>query len=180
MSGGLEVTNGYIIGTLQGSVTGDATPKIHADLTPKYGGASLHLYGHVKLQDEFAGVPDVSSSNENPNSLTTEKGIAASPRLVWNTKTALETLINSKPSIGSILVGTQSLNINTVNQVVEFTGAHGLKINLVDNKIQLNAIQLSGKSSLGNTRNIDDSLLFGDDFLVSVDNELSLNWLEIE
>ena len=180
MSGDLEVTNGYIIGTLQGSVTGDATPKIHADLTPKYGGASLNLYGHVKLQDEFAGIPDASSSNENPNSLTTERGIAASPRLVWNTKTALETLINSKPSIGSILVGTQSLNINTTNQVVEFTGVHGLKINLVDNKIQLNAIQLSGKNSLGNIRNIDDSLLFGDDFLVSVDNELSLNWLEIE
>ena len=180
MSGDLEVTNGYIIGTLKGSVTGDATPKIHADLTPKYGGASLNLYGHVKLQDEFSGVPDASSSNDNPNSLTTEKGIAASPRLVWNTKTALETLVNSKPSIGSILVGAQSLNINTTNQVVEFTGAHGLKINLVDNKIQLNAIQLSGKNSLGNTRNIDDSLLFGDDFLVSVDNELSLNWLEIE
>ena len=53
-----------------------------ADISPKFGGASLNLYGHVKLQDVFVGVPEPSSSNDNPNSTTTGRGIAASPKLI--------------------------------------------------------------------------------------------------
>ena len=81
--GDLIVENGTIIGKLQGEVTGTATPKIHLSQTPEYGGASLNLYGHVKLVDTITSVPTPSSTNQNENASDVE-GLAATPYLVYN------------------------------------------------------------------------------------------------
>ena len=81
--GDLVVQNGTIIGRLQGEVTGTATPKIHLSANPEYGGASKHLYGHVKLVDTITNTPQPSSDNQdqNSNNVVAE---AASPYLVYN------------------------------------------------------------------------------------------------
>lgn len=79
--------DGYIIGKLKGDVEGSATPKIHLSLKPEYGGSSLELYGHVKLQDTLNSKPNPSTSNTNINN-TEITAIAASPLMVWN---AIET-----------------------------------------------------------------------------------------
>lgn len=83
----LTVIDGYIIGKLKGNVEGSATPKIHLSLKPEYGGSSLELYGHVKLQDTLNSKPNPSTSNTNINN-TKITAIAASPLMVWN---AIET-----------------------------------------------------------------------------------------
>ena len=83
----LTVIDGYIIGKLKGNVEGSATPKIHLSLKPEYGGSSLELYGHVKLQDTLNSKPNPSTSNTNINN-TEITAIAASPLMVWN---AIET-----------------------------------------------------------------------------------------
>lgn len=83
----LTVIDGYIIGKLKGDVEGSATPKIHLSLKPEYGGSSLELYGHVKLQDTLNSKPNPSTSNTNINN-TEITAIAASPLMVWN---AIET-----------------------------------------------------------------------------------------
>lgn len=83
----LTVIDGYIIGRLKGDVEGSATPKIHLSLKPEYGGSSLELYGHVKLQDTLNSKPNPSTSNTNINN-TEITAIAASPLMVWN---AIET-----------------------------------------------------------------------------------------
>jgi hypothetical protein len=83
----LTVIDGYIIGKLKGDVEGSAMPKIHLSLKPEYGGSSLELYGHVKLQDTLNSKPNPSTSNTNINN-TEITAIAASPLMVWN---AIET-----------------------------------------------------------------------------------------
>lgn len=82
ISGDLQVTNGVIIGNVQGDITGVATPKIHLSDIPEYGGASTELYGHVKVQDAFDGVPSPSSNNTDKSAADIVNGIAASPYLV--------------------------------------------------------------------------------------------------
>lgn len=82
--GDLSVLDGYIIGHLKGDVEGEAKPKIHLSNKPEYGGASINLYGHVKLQDVLNTKPDPSSDNENINNTNVTAAIAASPLMVWN------------------------------------------------------------------------------------------------
>jgi len=81
-SGDLKVINGLIIGDLQGSVSGEATPKIHLSENPEYGGASTELYGHVKLQKELNGIPAPPSNSADKNASDITNGIAASPYMV--------------------------------------------------------------------------------------------------
>ena len=82
--GDLSVLDGYIIGHLKGDVEGEAKPKIHLSNKPEYGGASINLYGHVKLQDILNNKPEPSSDNENINDANVVNAIAASPLMVWN------------------------------------------------------------------------------------------------
>lgn len=82
--GDLSVLDGYIIGHLKGDVEGEAKPKIHLSNKPEYGGASINLYGHVKLQDILNNKPEPSSDNENINDVNVVNAIAASPLMVWN------------------------------------------------------------------------------------------------
>lgn len=82
--GDLSVLDGYIIGHLKGDVEGEAKPKIHLSNKPEYGGASINLYGHVKLQDILNNKPEPSSDNENINDTNVVNAIAASPLMVWN------------------------------------------------------------------------------------------------
>lgn len=82
--GDLSVLDGYIIGHLKGDVEGEAKPKIHLSNKPEYGGASINLYGHVKLQDVLNNKPEPSSDNENINDTNIANAIAASPLMVWN------------------------------------------------------------------------------------------------
>ena len=82
ITGDLRVVSGVIIGDIQGNVSGTATPKIHLSTLPEHGGASLDLYGHVKLQDELTSEPEPSSSNTDINSANVTRGVAASPKMV--------------------------------------------------------------------------------------------------
>jgi hypothetical protein len=82
--GDLSVLDGYIIGHLKGDVEGEVKPKIHLSNKPEYGGASINLYGHVKLQDILNNKPEPSSDNENINDTNVVNAVAASPLMVWN------------------------------------------------------------------------------------------------
>lgn len=103
-NGDLVVQNGTIIGKLQGEVTGTATPKMHLSNKPEYGGASKHLYGHVKLVDTINGVPSPSSDNQDVNA----SGIiaeAASPYLVYNY------VNNNKFKVGGIAADNTTVEV---------------------------------------------------------------------
>ena len=89
--GNLKVAKGFkIIGDLQGSITGTATPKIHLSDIPEYGVASTSLYGHVIIADKLGQeVPLPSNINTDKNRQDLSKGVqavAASPLMVWNAK----------------------------------------------------------------------------------------------
>ena len=179
IGGDIEV-KGVIIGTLQGSVTGDATPKIHADVSPKFGGASLNLYGHVKLQDVFIGVPEPSSSNDNPSSTTTERGVAASPKLVWDTKVELEQKINNKPGISAISGDVGVLAIDTPNKEIKLKGINGVSVEIIDNEINIKGVQIYGFDSQEIKKTINNELTIGKDFITDDLNEVNIRWLELE
>ena len=179
IGGDIEV-KGVIIGNLQGSVTGDATPKVHADVSPKFGGASLNLYGHVKLQDKFVGVPEPSSSNDNPNSTTTERGIAASPKLIWDTKTGLEQKINNKPGISAISGDIGVIAIDAPNKEIKFKGNNGISVEIIDNEVNIKGVQIYGFDSQEIKKTINNELTIGKDFITDDLNEMNIRWLELE
>ena len=179
VGGDLEV-KGIIVGTLQGSVTGDATPKVHADTSPKFGGASLNLYGHVKLQDVFVGVPEPSSSNDNPNSTTTERGVAASPKLVWDTKVGLEQKINNKPGISAISGDVGVVAIDAPNKEIKLKGNNGVSVEIIDNEINIKGVQIYGFDSQEIKKTINNELTIGKDFITDDLNEVNIRWLELE
>lgn len=113
--GDLTVVDGYIIGNLKGDVEGEAKPKIHLSDKPEYGGASINLYGHVKLQDVLNNQPEPSSDNDNINNVNVVNAIAASPLMVWNAiqtaKDYADSILSANNSMvfkGSIEAGTKS------------------------------------------------------------------------
>lgn len=177
-NGDLVVTGGKIIGDVQGNITGTATPKIHLSTDPEYGGASLNLYGHVKVQDEFSGIPAPSSTESDPTSATIIRGVAASPLLVWNTKAALEQQIATIPSIGGITAGDTSLPITTNNQTVVIVGTEGINAAITDGNIVLKGRRITGYDSNENESFSDSDLKFGKDFEL-LDNEFSIRWKEL-
>lgn len=117
--GDLIVENGVIKGTLEGDVSGSATPKIHLSEKPEYGGASKDLYGHVILEDNLNGVkPEPSSDNTNPmNQGVVAK--AASPLMVWNALEEAKSytdekgiIINAEKQDGTTIQVSKNLNFN--------------------------------------------------------------------
>ena len=113
--GDLTVVDGYIIGNLKGDVEGEAKPKIHLSDKPEYGGASINLYGHVKLQDVLNNQPEPSSDNDNINNVNVVNAIAASPLMVWNAiqtaKDYADSILSANNAMvfkGSIEAGTKS------------------------------------------------------------------------
>lgn len=97
---GIEVRGGNVIidpkykiignleGDIIGNVTGEATPKNHADYTDKYGLGTKPgedgkpLYGHVSLIDTFETQKDIFN-NDIIIDPGYQDGVAASPKLVY-------------------------------------------------------------------------------------------------
>lgn len=181
VSGGdLTVTGGDIVGNLRGNVTGEATPKIHLSDSPEYGGASTNLYGHVKVQDTLTEVaPPLSSNNSNTDASNITNGIAASPYMVWKTKDDLKKEITNAPSIGGIIVGEESIQISTARQNIKLSGQKGIDVNIIDGGIVIKGIEMKGYTEDEQEKTILNSVKFGKDFNIDINNELSIRWYEI-
>lgn len=80
---------GDLEGNLIGNVTGEATPKNHADYTDKYGLGTgpdeegKALFGHVSLRDKFTNKKD-NLGNDIIADPGYQDGVAASPKLVYD------------------------------------------------------------------------------------------------
>jgi hypothetical protein len=166
VTGDFTVKDGEIIGNLRGNVTGEATPKIHLSDEPEYGGASLNLYGHVKLQDDLTTEPAPSDDNADPASSTVEFGVAASPKMVWDVKQNILGDIANKPSIGGIDVGLESVEITIANQRLQVSGAGGVDVSILGG-----GLIVSGPSISGYAENEDEvqvqNLRLGKDFVIA-------------
>ena len=138
------------------------------------------MYGHVKLQDEFVGVPEPSSSNDNPNSTTTGRGIAASPKLIWDTKTGLEQKINNKPGINAISGDVGTIVIDAPNEEIKFKGNNGISVEIIDNEVNIKGVQMYGFDSQEIKKTINNELTIGKDFITDDSNEVNIRWLELE
>ena len=182
IEGDLIVTEGQIIGDVQGDITGVATPKIHLSEDPEYGGASLHLYGHVKLQDKFNGVPAPSSDNEDPDSNRVTNGVAASPRMVWDTKEELEGKIIAAEGVKAITVNGVTAPKSTFREELKITTEGGLGggIDPLTGEIVLKSTLISGKDENKNTKYLQEELEFTDDFQIEDGKKVSLRWENIE
>lgn len=136
--GDLTVIGGEIVGNVRGNVTGEATPKIHTSLLPEYGGASLGLYGHVKLLDVFgAEAPAQSSTSVDTGNANIANGLAASPYLVWETRRVLQESIvtnfnNSKLYAESLFASNDAL---IFKGVIAATGIITSKDALINGKL---------------------------------------------
>ena len=181
ISGDLTVTEGEIIGDVRGNITGTATPKIHLSEDPEYGGASTKLYGHVKLQDELNTEPLPSSNNEDINSNNIIRGIAASPRLVWNVKQELLGGIDASVKIRTIEINDTSIDSENFPSTLKIKTSKGLKggIDPITKEISFSSIEISGHNEHNNRVIIEDNLEFTDDFEIK-QQKVSLRWSEIE
>lgn len=181
ISGDLTVTEGEIIGDVRGNITGTATPKIHLSEDPEYGGASTELYGHVKLQDELNTEPLPSSDNEDINSNNVIRGIAASPRMVWNVKQELLGGIDASVKIRTIEINDTSIDSENFPSTLKIKTSKGLKggIDPTTNEISFSSVEISGYNEHNNRVIIEDNLEFTDDFEIN-QQKVSLRWSEIE
>lgn len=181
ISGDLTVTEGEIIGDVRGNITGTATPKIHLSEDPEYGGASTKLYGHVKLQDELNTEPLPSSNNEDINSNNVIRGIAASPRLVWNVKQELLGGIDASVKIRTIEINDTSIDSENFPSTLKIKTSKGLKggIDPITKEISFSSIEISGYNEHDNKVIIEDNLEFTNDFEIK-QQKVSLRWNEIE
>lgn len=179
-NGDLTVTGGDIVGNLRGNVTGEATPKIHLSLNPEYGGASKNLYGHVKLEDDLSEIqPEPSSDNSDISSSSVNRGIAASPYMVWKIRDDLRTTIINAPSIGGIDINNQSIEITSKNQRLEIIGEKGVSVGINDGIIAISGIEIKGYSENEQEQIINNQLTFSKDFVANEQSILSLRWTEI-
>ena len=179
VSGNLVVTNGQIIGDVQGNVTGTATPKIHLSTEPEYGGASTELYGHVKLQDELITEPEPSSNNSDINASNVIRGIAATPKMVWDVKQELLGGIDATVKITAINVNNDTIEFEDFPSTLSIKTSKGLKggINPLTKEITLSSIEIKGYNENKNLITIEDNLEFTDDFEIS-QQKVSLRWDE--
>lgn len=177
VSGNFTVTDGQIIGDVQGNISGTATPKIHLSDEPEYGGASLNLYGHVKLQDRFNGVPAPSSDNSDPESNMVRNGIAASPKLVWDVKEELEQKIEAVDKIQAISINGVTVNKEDFPDELKITTEGGLMggINPTTGEITFSTVQISGFNENEDEILLEDELEFTKDFEI-INNKVSLRW----
>lgn len=180
--GDLTVTEGDIVGNLRGNVTGEATPKIHLSLNPEYGGASLNLYGHVKVQDELTETaPPLSSDNSSIDASNVTNGIAASPYMVWKAKDDLHTEITNAPSLGGIVIGSETITITEARQVISLSGQNGINVSVQEGGIVIKGVDMKGYTEDEQEKAILDSLTFSMDFDIdNTSNELSIRWKEIQ
>lgn len=174
--GNLVVEEGQIIGDVQGNITGTATPKIHLSNKPEYGGASTELYGHVKVQDRLDSEPESSSSNTDPTASSVNRGIAASPKMVWDTKQEILGIIVDN-SLKGVIVNNQPLPSEKLkdNIVVKTEGGLVAGIDPLTGDIVMSSISISGYDDNNNSLEINDKLKFTKDFSVD-NNELSIRW----
>ena len=177
-NGNLTVVGGYIVGTLQGSVEGQATPKIHLSDKPEYGGASLHLYGHVVLQDDLSTEPPASSANVDITSATVVRGVAATPKMVWNVKQQILTELNNKPSIAGFIVGQDTIEITQPDQRISVKGENGVKVLIQNGGFVVKGISFVGYDESNVEKSIENNIKFSKDFAFNGVNELSLRWEE--
>lgn len=177
-NGDLVVVGGQIIGDVKGNVTGTATPKIHLSSDPEYGGASLNLYGHVKVLDTFSGIPAASSNESDPTSSSIIRGVAASPLLVWNTKVDLEQQIAGIPSIGGINAGEILLEITDNKQTINIVGTQGITATITNGDIVLKGRKIIGYDNNNDEFELNSDLKFDKDFNL-LDNVLSIRWDEL-
>ena len=177
-NGNLTVVGGYIVGTLQGSVEGQATPKIHLSDKPEYGGASLHLYGHVVLQDDLSTEPPDSSSNVDITSATVVRGVAATPKMVWNVKQQILSNLNNKPSIAGFIVGQDTIEITQPNQQISVRGENGVKVSIQDGGFVVKGTSFVGYDESNVEKSIENNIKFSKDFTFNGLNEVSLRWEE--
>jgi hypothetical protein len=170
------VTNGKIIGTIEGDVTGTATPKIHLSTEPEYGGASLNLYGHVKVQDELTGIPTPSSDNTDINAANITNGIAASPYMVYSVKNDLLGVIDNK-TVEGIQVNDSTIEIGAITDNLQIVTRNGLVggIDPHTGEIVLSSVLIQGYDQDNNLTTAVESLKFTDDFLMSSSN-ISIRW----
>ena len=180
--GDLTVTEGDIVGNLRGNVTGEATPKIHLSLNPEYGGASLNLYGHVKVQDELTETaPPLSSDNSSIDASNVTNGIAASPYMVWKAKDDLHTEITNAPSLGGIVIGSETITITEARQVISLSGQNGINVSVQEGGVVIKGVDMKGYTEDEQEKAILDSLTFSMDFNIdNTSNELSIRWKEIK
>ena len=180
--GDLTVTEGDIVGNLRGNVTGEATPKIHLSLNPEYGGASLNLYGHVKVQDELTETaPPLSSDNSSIDASNVTNGIAASPYMVWKAKDDLHTEITNAPSLGGIVIGSETITITEARQVISLSGQNGINVSVQEGGVVIKGVDMKGYTEDEQEKAILDSLTFSMDFNIdNTSNELSIRWIEIQ
>lgn len=177
-NGNLTVVGGYIVGTLQGSVEGQATPKIHLSDKPEYGGASLHLYGHVVLQDDLSTEPPASSANVDITSATVVRGVAATPKMVWNVKQQILSELNNKPSIAGFIVGQETIEITQPDQRISVKGENGIKVLIQDGGFVVKGMSFVGYDESNVEKSIENNIKFSKDFAFNGLNELSLRWEE--
>ena len=177
-NGNLTVVGGYIVGTLQGSVEGQATPKIHLSDKPEYGGASLHLYGHVVLQDDLSTEPPASSANVDITSATVVRGVAATPKMVWNVKQQILSELNNKPSIAGFIVGQETIEITQPDQRISVKGENGVKVLIQNGGFVVKGISFVGYDESNVEKSIENNIKFSKDFEFNGVNELSLRWEE--
>lgn len=180
VKGNLTVTDGQIIGDVQGNVTGTATPKIHLSAQPEYGGASTELYGHVKLQDELLVEPEPSSNNVDVSSPNVIRGVAATPRMVWEVKQELLGGIDAVGKIKTVEINNTSIDSENFPSTLTIKTEKGLKggIDPITKEFKFSAIEISGFDELKNLTIIEDNLEFTDDFEIS-QQKVSLRWNEI-
>lgn len=180
VSGDLTVKDGDIIGNLRGNVTGEATPKIHLSETPEYGGASLNLYGHVRLEDNLGiEAPSPSSNNVDTNSSSVLNGVAASPLMVWKVREELQKNINDKPFLGGIDVNEKSINIVSKDQRLNISADKGVSVDIINNGLIIKGVEIKAYNENNNLKVINNNLLLSEDFIIDEDNELSIRWKTI-
>lgn len=184
-NGNLTVIGGTIIGDLQGNVTGQATPKIHLSNIPEYGGASTELYGHVKLQDILISEPQASSNNTNPSSADVTLGVAASPKMVWDVRqgimvdlNALNQKIDNKPYVGGFVVGSDTLQINEVNQQISIIATGGISVSIENGGFIVKTPDIKMYDTNENEKTISTTLKFSKDFTENSDDEIEIRWTE--
>lgn len=180
VSGNLTVLNGQIIGDVQGNVTGTATPKIHLSAQPEYGGASTELYGHVKLQDKLLVEPEPSSNNVDASSPNVLRGVAATPRMVWEVKQELLEGIDAVSKIKTVEINNTSIDFENFPSTLVIKTEKGLKggIDPTTKEFKFSAIEISGFDELKNLTIIEDNLEFTDDFNIN-QQKVSIRWDEI-
>ena len=181
INGNLTVIGGQIVGDVKGNITGTATPKIHLSALPEYGGASLTLYGHVKLED-FLGVtaPEPSSTNTDVGASTIERGVAASPKMVWDTKQELLGGIAALPIIKKLIVNDEEVTATELKGVLAIRTIGGIQagINPETNEVTLKTPIFSAYTETIEYEEIRNKLVFTKDFELTGEN-LSIRWQEI-